>query len=281
MTSHPARPLRSIVLLLLLLPAVGCGQLHNFVREEPFFEGAPVIVESPTENLSVVTFNLKFGEESARALREFEAEPRLRDADVYLLQEVHEDAVRSMAHELGCAYVYYPFSRHRHGKLFGNAVLVRGEVLSHRRALFPFQSGTNGQRRGAAIVLCRVGDRTLTAVSAHTETAANGIDFRGAQMGNLAWEAAWERGPVVIGGDFNTLGCGDADVLRETMARYGFDDAAPDVGRTAKIFWFWRERLDFLFSRSLRTIDAAMFDTEASDHRPVLVTFDFPKRGGA
>ena len=79
--------------------------------------------------------------------------------------------------------------------------------------------------------------------------------------------------PLIIGGDFNSIPESD---IHTTFAQH-FHDSWERCG-TGEGFTFPADttvrRIDYLYSRGLRCTTAEVVDTQASDHRPLLVDFE-------
>jgi endonuclease/exonuclease/phosphatase family metal-dependent hydrolase len=79
--------------------------------------------------------------------------------------------------------------------------------------------------------------------------------------------------PVIIGGDFNSV---PESAVHTGFARK-FQDSWEKCGE-GEGFTFPADtpvrRIDYLYSRGLRCTDARVVDTQASDHRPLLVHFE-------
>src|SRR5205085_3521954 len=99
---------------------------HNYpdVAGPRYAGGMPS--RGPAGSLKLVTFNIKFALQPARAVELLRASPELRDPDVLLLQEMDAPATELIANALGMAWVYYPNTIHPIArKDFGCAILSR------------------------------------------------------------------------------------------------------------------------------------------------------------
>ena len=95
------------------------------------------------ETIAVVSYNIKLAE----AIDDLSGMSELRDADILLLQEMDHEGTESIASALRYNYVYYPASIHKTGKDFGNAILSRWPIHSHRKIILPHERWDNKQRR--------------------------------------------------------------------------------------------------------------------------------------
>jgi len=93
------------------------------------------------------------------------------------------------------------------------------------------------------------------------------------------WLRQYEKGPIVLGGDFNTI------PLTAAIRRMGlkYTDALLGsgqyfVGTYWKISSPIRPRVDFIFhSRQITVLDAAVLPISTGDHLPVTATIALPK----
>src|SRR4051812_13804888 len=109
----------------------GCAHSLNYSDVGPRYAG-PVAVAADGQALPVpdtlrmVTFNVKFSLHPDLARDLLEHNDSLNHADVVCLQEMDEQAVKTIAAGLHMGYVYYPASQHwKTGRDFGNAILSR------------------------------------------------------------------------------------------------------------------------------------------------------------
>ena len=270
------RGLRVPLLVAIALTATGCASTYNYPPDGPCWTDAPTVVPADNERLTVVTFNIQHGRDAADALQELQADSKMRSADVYLLQEVDETAVTLLAEGLGCNSVYYPVIVHaKTGRNFGNAVLARGDIHDHRKVLFPHRSWKNGQRRGATLATVEVRGRLLDVASTHTETAWVQFAKRIEQASALCQDVGWSPRPMLIGGDFNVPFWGEGQALRERFEEYGFTLASGSALNTVKYRFGFEFTIDFVFSRGLQPVCSGRNETNASDHRPVWVEFEW------
>ena len=258
--------LRAALLVLLAAPLVACRTGSNYVSPiGPRYAGAPPQpARVPTDTLRVVSFNVEFSMHVDRAIALLTSEPGLRDADVVLLQEMSETAVRRIAESLGVGYVYYPAIHHRRTRrLFGNAVLSRWPIVDDAKLMLPHVSRYAGMQRIATAATLQVGPTRVRVYSAHLGTPLDvGASARRDQLrAVLADAAAYER--VIIGGDMNDGRVG------AVAATAGYAWPTAHGPRTTRL-----GRWDHIFLRGLTSPDTRAAGTvldarQASDHRPV------------
>jgi endonuclease/exonuclease/phosphatase family metal-dependent hydrolase len=197
----------------------------------------------------------------------------LLGADLLALQEVDRHVVRSWwadqaarcAAELGARHEFGPVRTIGPGGRYGNALVVRGEVLdTHDLAL-----RTAGERRGALFARVRLADVTgdseleLTAVSTHLQNPRRGRpDEAVANLEEVVAELRRWPLPWVLMGDFNL---GPARVL-PVLAGAGM--CAPTPGATHPSDVPARQ-IDWIASRGLDLHGPRVSPLPVADHRAV------------
>jgi endonuclease/exonuclease/phosphatase family metal-dependent hydrolase len=257
------------VLLLGVLAIPGCRTGRNYVSAEgPRYVGVPgasrTLDHLDSTRLRVVSFNIAFARQVDSAIALLTAEPAIRDADVFLLQEMDEEATSRLAEALGLGYVYYPavlsFRTRRH---FGNAVLSRWPIVGDSKIVLPHVSRFGRTQRTATAATIRVGSRLVRVYSTHLGTMADlaPVSRRKQLQAILADAARYPR--VVIGGDMNDEGVGR--IAREKGYAWP-TQRGPATHRLG--------RLDHIFFRGLTSPDSGAAGTVldargSSDHLPV------------
>jgi endonuclease/exonuclease/phosphatase family metal-dependent hydrolase len=265
----PARLGRAASALGVGLVLGSCAPATNLLSlTGPRFEGhyarpvPPAL--APAAGIRVVTFNIRFAREIARAI-EVLRHDSLRGADILALQEMDEAGADRIARTLGYDYAFYPAVIHpTSGRYFGPAVLSRWPIERSWKVLLPHAGWTRGQRRTATAAVLRVRNTRILAYAVHLETPVQLSDAgRRDQVMAVLDDAADFRGPVVIAGDFNSEGVG------LLLARRGYLWLTRRVGPT--VAWFsW----DHVFVRGLaparpRSAGVVPEVRGASDHHPV------------
>jgi endonuclease/exonuclease/phosphatase family metal-dependent hydrolase len=256
-----------------VIGASGCAPTRNYPeRSGPRYTGgldsaaAATGLELADARLRIVTFNIKFARQIDRAIEALRTSELLRGPDVLALQEMDAPGVKRIAEALGLAYVYYPAAVNR-DQDFGNAVLVRGEILEDHKLVLPNPGRFGGMRRIAVVVTARLADgQTVRIYSVHFGTPKDvSTSERRQQLAAVIEDARSATGPVVVAGDFNNRGISGA-----VLEAAGFTWLTRDVGRTIS-FFSW----DHVFVRGFAGVgDAssrAVDSRGASDHRAVLV----------
>jgi endonuclease/exonuclease/phosphatase family metal-dependent hydrolase len=257
---------RARLLLLLAAPLAACRTGTNYPSPTGPRYAAPAraVALAVPETLRVVSFNVEFSRHVDRAITVLTSEPALRAADVVLLQEMSETAVRAIADSLGLGYVYYPAIYHtRTRRQFGNAVLSRWPIADDAKITLPHVSRYARTQRIATAATLQVGPTRVRVYSAHLGTPLDiGAGARRDQLRAVLADAArYDR--VVIGGDMNDGGVG------AVAAAAGYAWPTARGPRTTRL-----GRWDHIFLRGLTAPDTLAAGTVldargASDHRPV------------
>jgi endonuclease/exonuclease/phosphatase family metal-dependent hydrolase len=239
---------------------------------------------APTDSLTVVSYNIQYGEDLPVAAADLRAIPRVRDADIYLLQEMDAAGTDSLARLLGCDYVYFRASVSPHDdRDFGNAVLSRWPIVAHEVFVLPHGAPLTGQQRVAVAADLDVGGRQMRAVSVHLSTVLASLTDRLDQAAAAADSLLAGAVPVVVGGDFNTISVYEATRLRQALRRHGLQEARLPTGATARRTLFglipMRWRLDRFYYAGLEPVVTGIASTaQASDHLPIWATFVWSQR---
>jgi endonuclease/exonuclease/phosphatase family metal-dependent hydrolase len=237
---------------------------------------------APRDSFTVVCYNIQYGEDIDLALADLKSLPRLDDADVILLQEMDLAGVEQIASELQCNYFYQAASvSPHHGRLFGNAVLARWPIVAEGSIVLPNAHPLTGQRRIAVFADLDVAGAPVRAVSVHTSTIVAELPERIEQAAAVIDSLSAVNGPVIIGGDFNTVTDYGRIRTQRLFRKAGFRRAGrPTVSTVGKRLWFWPNQkliLDHLFYRGLDLGSAGVRTTAtASDHLPLWARFGFP-----
>jgi endonuclease/exonuclease/phosphatase family metal-dependent hydrolase len=263
---------------------VGCSSWTKYRPDETKQHRADHGPNAPTarDSFTVVSYNIQYGEKIDLALADLRNEPRIDDADVILLQEMDLTGVERMAQELGHNYYYQAASvSPHHGRLFGNAVLSRWPILAESFLVLPNAHPLTGQRRIAVIADLDVAGVPVRAISVHTSTVVAELPERVEQAAAVLDSLTDFPGPVIVGGDFNTVTDYGRNRTQRLFRKAGFRRAGrPTVATIGKRLWFWPSQklvLDHLFYRDLALGSTGVRTTAtASDHYPLWARFGFP-----
>ncbi len=233
--------------------------------------------------LRVVTFNLhrEPGDVILRGLREDRA---IRDADLFVFQEVHRvetpgraqcSAACALGKQLGYYSLYAPGHVQNDGT-DGVAVLSRAPILSGEVIELPYYDVTfNSGRKIALAVTLLVEGQPVTVYAVHLDNRLT-PGQRKEQLLPVLQHAAKQATPVLIAGDFNTspftwirgvvpIPHGRQDNQLEALVRaHGFETPVVDSGPT---FRYIGMRLDAIYTRGFDTKTYAVANAKyVSDH---------------
>jgi len=272
-------PLSTLCLIVL---ASGVARAEFFPSESHrLIHSAPGHIRTRPDTIKVVSYNIEYGEKIEQAVADLQTDPDLRDADILLLQELDPDGVAALAEALQCNHVYYPASvSPHHGRRFGNAVLSRWPIVGSRLVVLPHGMLVTGHRRVATMADIDLGGEIVRAVSVHTATIILPQERRLAQVQAVADSLVEWEGPLVIGGDFNSITQYEVFRIRRIFRRDGCRPVRLPAGETIK---GWLPKLfnqqpvlDHLFFRGLETAAAGIGrQALASDHYPIWTVLTF------
>lgn len=235
-----------------------------------------------TDSLVVVSYNIRYGEALDAALADLRGHPRLREADIYLLQEMDPAGAGFLARALRCDFVYHAASVSRHhGRPFGNAVLSRWPIVAHRALELPHAAPLSGQQRVAVAVDLDVDGRRVRAVSVHLAAVVSRLDDRLDQARAVADSLTRGAGIAIVGGDFNTATAHEARLVRRLLRRAELREARLPPGATFERSLLGLARLGFrldrIYAAGLRAAAAGIAsEARASDHYPIWAVFALP-----
>jgi len=261
----------ALLALAALLSLVGCSSTPNYLgRDGPRYAGA-YSAGPPAYHgsVKVITWNIKFSQDIDGAIKTFRASPELQQADVILLQEMDAEGVEAIARALKLNYVCYPASVHpKTRRDFGEAILSPWPITDDAKIILPHESFLNGQIRIAVRARVQTPGGPLLVYSIHTETALMTPAKRRDQVQALLDDVPDAAGPVIIGGDFNTVSPIEREALLQLMADADFGWLTEEAGATAKEGCVG-VIMDYIFGRDFESQEADVVDSDASDHLPV------------
>ena len=247
------RAFRSAALLALLLSLIvggsGCAAygLNYLDPMQPrcagrFRETSTHRDESPGDDFTVVSYNIKYAKKIPQALATLER-GGLSSADVLLLQEMDLPGTIKIAEALGYDYVYYPANHHpRVDKQFGLSILSPWPI-----------------REDHKLVLPRTGGRDVAGKIAVAAT----IWVKGAPVGVINVHMAARQAPVHLGDQLQILveGCFALD-RHQGDPRLDLGRLAGLAGRNAEQTCCLRDSVDLT---EQDTLDAASrFDRQSA-----------------
>jgi len=231
------------------------------------------------DSFTLVSYNIQYAEDIDVALAELQNSPRLKQADIILLQEMDPPGTETIARALAMNYVYYPASVNpHHARLFGNAVLSRWLITTAAVSILPHGHPFSGHRRIAVSADLQVGDHSLRVVSVHTATVVTEQDKRIEQARAALDSLTRDNIPIVIAGDFNTVLQYTRTLLRRLFRQGGYQQARLPAGPTVRSqmgkLLGLELILDHIFYRQLDLLSCGVHkEATASDHFPIWAVF--------
>ena len=190
-------------------------------------------------DFSVVTFNIKESEKIDLAIEELRAVTQFNNPDIFLLQEMDEAGVETIAKSFGMNYLYFPASIQKNGEVnFGNAVLAKAKLSHVHKLILPHKRKDNQIRIGTSCI-AEVKGKQLLLYSVHLATIMVARNKRHEQMDALVADIlnkASSIDAVIVGGDFNTLFEKDLRALVDKFENAGLDWQTEEVGATGSYY---------------------------------------------
>ena len=272
----------SIILFVAFLYSCRSLSFYGDVDKPFFYSGKKIIPsEEESDSLTVVTFNIKKARKIQMAISELRELKKKSTVDIYLLQEMDEKGVETIAADLGLNYLYIPIAYDKSDKKnIGNAILTTGTIEHPEKLILPHAKWQNKQRRAVIIGEVDIHQRKIIVFSVHTETVAMSRKMRMDQVDSIVHYAKQESAQynyVLIGGDFNTVFPKYARSVVTKFKNNGFDWSTSRVGSTAKaMLGVLKPTNDYLFSRGFTVMNAHVVrSSKSSDHYPVFATLRF------
>jgi len=170
-----------------------------------------------TDTIKVVSFNIEFSLKVKKAI-DLIFNSTLRDADIFLLQEMDETGAAKIAEELQMSYIYYPSIYHpKHKKNVGNAILTSYPITKSNKLILPHPSSypkiskwkNYKFNKIASQAIIEVQGKKISLYSIHTaafNTTQNKLECS-QEIVDHAQENQSEY--TLVGGDFNSMGQAD------------------------------------------------------------------------
>lgn len=242
-------------------------------------------VHPPSESFRVMTYNIHHGEglDGKVDVKRIAAVIQNERADIVALQEVDKGVQRTGRRNLPAELAALTgmtcvFSNNFHfqGGEYGNAVITRFPVLTATNT--HYQMLRRNEQRGILQLTLAVRGHDLIFMATH-------LDYHGDDAERLRnvseIRALAERHPgtpVILCGDFNTT---PESRVHQRLAE-SFNDAWEQVGSGEG--WTFparqpRKRIDYVWvakTGNVTPLSAHVPTSDASDHLPLVVTFQFP-----
>lgn len=261
--------------MVVLLPAIQAYTAINYSNpNDPYFAGnfagkTPKTVEA----LTIVSYNIWFGENIDQALSEMKEIKSQNELDIILLQEMDEVGTEQMARELKMNYVYFPAAvEPTYHKNFGNAILSRWPIINSRKLILPHKSLSNRMNRIATRATIRIPGANILMYSLHTESVFSLPRYRKEQSTAVLDDVDPEASLVIVGGDFNTFTRAAVEELEEDYEQAGFVRASKGGGSTVVKYGIEMSS-DHIFAKGFVVEETGnLVGATASDHLPIWVT---------
>jgi endonuclease/exonuclease/phosphatase family metal-dependent hydrolase len=244
--------------------------------------------------LRVLVYNIHAGRDASGVdnLERVAALVASTNADVVLLQEVDRNTKRSGNVDQLATLIrltkfdgFFGKSLDYQGGDYGIAVLSRRRITAHE--VIPMRTDPPQPRAGGSIEprIALVIDTSTEAgplrlINTHFDASRE--DTWRAQEVEQLLQAINRTGssPQLVGGDFNST---PDSVVHDRMLSSGMRDAWIECGTNAGLSYpanTPEKRIDYLYlGPAWRCTSAIVIDTQASDHRPVLITLRRAKNG--
>jgi len=241
------------------------------------------IPRAASQPLKVISFNIEFSREIDQAIEELETHPKLKNADILLLQEMDEAGTKMIAQALGYNYLYFPFTFDvEQDKNLGNAILSKYPLLDELKIILPHAKISNKKKRMATVATIEVNDKKILICSVHLDTILLKRSKRLEQSQFLAEELCVlnqenQIDYAIIGGDFNTLLKNYRTKVIDHYTSTDLDWATKEVGATgSEVFGWLQPANDHIFTKGFEVLEAGKNPaTTASDHYPVWIDIAF------
>ena len=269
---------------LLTLAALGVALLaiinrfytaENYEDQNHPYYSATYIMENPKPpgTLTVVSYNIWFGENIDQALLELQEIKSQKDLDIVLLQEMDEVGTEQIARELQLNYVYFPAAiEPTYDKKFGNAILSRWPIVDAQKLILPHKSLSNRMNRIATKATIRIPGADILVYSIHTESIFTLPQFREDQYTAVLDDIDSEAKLVIVGGDFNSFTEAAVEEIEGAYRQTGFTRVSEDSGYTVVKYGI-KLSSDHIFAKGFVVEEAGnMANATASDHLPIWVT---------
>ncbi len=224
--------------------------------------------------MRVMTYNIRggLGMDGQRSAERIAEVILAQDADIVCLQEVHQrlpqsgfgDQPKQLEKMLGLPVTFQANLRLGLGG-YGLAVISRYPVGTVQNHLLP----SVREQRGVLEIRLDAPSGPLSLFCTHFGLSGAERVKQAARLAELVLSASY---PVIVCGDFNERS--DAPAVRLLRERTGLADADATLDRWTYPVNALEARIDYLFySPSLICKSVDIFDTDASDHLPVVGEF--------
>jgi endonuclease/exonuclease/phosphatase family metal-dependent hydrolase len=249
--------------------------------------------KSPTSTVRVLTYNIHAGKDAAQQpnIEKVAALIAASDADIVMLQEVDRRTTRAGGADhfaelerLTRMHAAFGKSLDYQGGDYGIAVLSRWPIDSATTVPLKVEppqerSGLSHEPRVGLHAVVRAPSGALHVVNTHIDAGGPGTYRRQEVIGLLARirNTIPQGVPLVFGGDLNSRPTTDEIAAVSLALTDGFATCGEGAGETFPAHQPDR-RIDYVFFRQARCLHARVLESDASDHRPLLVTLEILRR---
>jgi endonuclease/exonuclease/phosphatase family metal-dependent hydrolase len=234
--------------------------------------------DRPMAPLRLMTFNIHHGEGLDGRLDLDRIAQVIIDAraDIVGLQEVdrgvertqRRDLLKELADRTGLRFAFGK-NLDLQGGDYGNAVLSRFPIVSEGNRLLEPVGG--GEQRGVLQTVLDVAGRQVLVLTTHFDHRRDSPQRPRSAEQVLEMARQWGDGPLVILGDFNDVPGSTAHATLTSILTDAWTAVGSGDGYTIPVAAPTR-RIDWILLRGLAPETAEVVTTDASDHRPLLVT---------
>jgi|SRR6266498_140682 len=265
----------AILGLVVLLPSIQAYTAINYVDpNRPYFAGNFAAENPiPAQVLTIVSYNIWFGEDIDQALSELKEIKSQNELDIVLLQEMDEVGTDQIARELKLNYVYFPAAiEPTYDRNFGNAILSRWPISDPQKLILPHKSLSNRMNRIATRAMISIPGTDILVYSLHTESVFTIPRYRRDQYRAVLDDMGSEANLVVVGGDFNSFTEAAVKELEDDFWQAGLVRVSKGSGSTVVKYGIELSS-DHIFAKGFVLEEAGkMAGATASDHLPFWVT---------
>ena len=231
-------------------------------------------VASPesTGTLTVVSYNIWFGQDIEQAVSELKHIQSNKGLDILLFQEMDEAGTEQIARALELNYVYFPAAvEPTYGKNFGNAILTHWTFVDAEKLILPHKSLSNRMNRTATQATINVNGTEILVYSLHTESIFTLPRFREDQYRAVLDDVHPEADLVIVGGDFNSFRERDVEVIENIFRQAGFVRVSAGSGPSMAKYGM-NVSSDHIFAKGFLVQESGkLTEATASDHLPIWV----------
>lgn len=265
----------AVVGLILLVTVLQAYTAQNYTEEDsPFYSGNYATDGlQPVETLTVVSYNIWFGDNIDQALSELREIQTQRTLDIILLQEMGEIGVEQIARELQMNYVYFPAAiEPTYDENFGNAILSRWPIIDPQKLILPHKSLSNRMNRIATRATIQIQGMDILVYSVHTESVFTLPKFREDQYTAILQDMDPEAEFVIVGGDFNSFTQTAVEEIEKRYQDAGLSRVSKGGGYSVVKFGIGLST-DHIFAKGFMVREVGtLAGATASDHLPIWVT---------